>query len=132
MALGEIDCVLEADIYRPDFDFTGVERLKHRPDEKLLLRALVQIFLDHSLCIAEDTPDGRHLVFPSRACLIHEGCEYSFYPCPNTDEWCDVMLGRTPVRAKRLVRSDGAISQQTTSPHHAKMNHARENEPHSK
>ncbi|MBV9659250.1 MAG: DUF4365 domain-containing protein [Verrucomicrobia bacterium] len=62
----EIGCVLEADIYRPDFDFTGVERLKHRADEELLLRALVQTFLDHSLCIAEDTPHGRHLVFPSQ------------------------------------------------------------------
>ena len=27
----EIGCVLEADIYRPDFDFTGVERLKASP-----------------------------------------------------------------------------------------------------
>ena len=62
----EIGCVFEADIYRPDFDFTGVDRLKHRPDEELLLRALVQTFLDHSLCIAEDTPHGRHLVFPSQ------------------------------------------------------------------
>src|ERR1022692_4734277 len=61
----EIGCVLEADIYRPDFDFTGVDRLP-RPDEELLLRAMVQTFLDHSLCIAEDTPQGRHLVFPSQ------------------------------------------------------------------
>jgi WD40 repeat protein len=61
----EIGCVLEADIYNPKFDFTGVERLK-RPDEELLLRALVQTFLDHSLCIAEETPQGRHLVFPSQ------------------------------------------------------------------
>ena len=62
----EIGCVLEADIYRPNFNFSGVERLTHRPDEELLLRALVQTFLDHSLCIAEDTPHGRHLVFPSQ------------------------------------------------------------------
>lgn len=62
----EIGCVLEANIYKPDFDFTGVERLTHRPDEELLLRALVQTFLDHSLCIAEETPHGRHLVFPSQ------------------------------------------------------------------
>ena len=62
----EIGCVLEADIYDPKFDFTGVERLKHRPDEELLLRAMVQTFLDHSLCIAEETPQGRHLVFPSQ------------------------------------------------------------------
>lgn len=62
----EIGCVLESHIYDPKFDFTGVERLKNRPDEELLLRALVQTFLDHSLCIAEDTPHGRHLVFPSQ------------------------------------------------------------------
>lgn len=62
----EIGCVPEADIYDPKFDFTGVERLKHRPDEELLLRAMVQIFLDNSLCIAEETPQGRHLVFPSQ------------------------------------------------------------------
>jgi uncharacterized cupin superfamily protein len=62
----EIGCVGEVNIYRPDFDFTGVDRLQNRPDEELLLRALVQIFLDHSLCIAEDTPRGRHLVFPSQ------------------------------------------------------------------
>lgn len=62
----EIGSVLEGEIYGPGFDFTGVERLKHRPDEELLLRALVQTFLDHSLCIAEDTPHGRHLVFPSQ------------------------------------------------------------------
>ncbi len=61
----EIGCVPEADIYGPDFDFTGVDRL-NRPDEELLLRAMVQTFLDHSLCIAEDTPQGRHLVFPSQ------------------------------------------------------------------
>lgn len=61
----EIGCVLEADIYHPDFDFTGVDRLP-RPDEELLLRAMVQTFLDHSLCIAEDTAQGRQLVFPSQ------------------------------------------------------------------
>lgn len=64
--LDEIGSVREADIYMADFDFTGVERLTHRPDEELLLRALVQTFLDHSLCIAEDLDDGRHLVFPSQ------------------------------------------------------------------
>ena len=62
----EIGCVPEAAIYEPGFDFTGVERLKHRPDEELLLRAIVGTFLDKSLCIAEETPHGRHLVFPSQ------------------------------------------------------------------
>lgn len=61
----EIGCVVEADIYAPSFDFTGVDRLA-RPDEELLLRALIQTFLDNSLCIAEETPHGRQLVFPSQ------------------------------------------------------------------
>jgi DNA-directed RNA polymerase subunit RPC12/RpoP len=61
----EIGCVPEVDVYGQDFDFTGVDRLS-RPDEELLLRALVQTFLDHSMCIAEETPQGRHLVFPSQ------------------------------------------------------------------
>jgi hypothetical protein len=64
--MDEIGCVREADIYSQEFDFTGVERLKHRSDEELLLRALVQTFLEHSLCIAEDTAQGPHLVFPSQ------------------------------------------------------------------
>jgi WD40 repeat protein len=62
----EIGSVPENEIYSADFDFTGVDRLKHRPDEELLLRALVQTFLDRSLCIAEDLAGGRHLVFPSQ------------------------------------------------------------------
>jgi WD40 repeat protein len=61
----EIGCVLEKDIYDPHFDFTGVDRLP-RADEELLLRALVQTLLDRSLCIAEETPQGRQLVFPSQ------------------------------------------------------------------
>jgi len=61
----EIGCLQEMDIYRHEFDFTGVDRLP-RPDEELLLRAMVQTFLDHSLCIAEETPQGRQLVFPSQ------------------------------------------------------------------
>src|SRR6185369_11056658 len=62
----EIGSVPENEIYSADFDFTGVNRLKYRPDEELLLRALVQTFLDRSLCIAEDLASGRHLVFPSQ------------------------------------------------------------------
>lgn len=61
----EIGCVLEAEIYDPGFDFIGVDRLP-RPDEELLLRAMVQTLLDHSRCIAEDTAQGRQLVFPSQ------------------------------------------------------------------
>jgi WD40 repeat protein len=62
----EIGCVAEEAIYSDDFDFTGVERLVHRADEELLLRALVQTLLDHSLCIRE-TEDGKTLlIFPSQ------------------------------------------------------------------
>jgi RNase P subunit RPR2 len=61
-----IGCVSAAAIYQGDLDFAGVDRLKNRPDEELLLRAMVQIFLDKALCIAEDTETGRHLIFPSQ------------------------------------------------------------------
>jgi GTPase SAR1 family protein len=61
----EIGSVAEAEVYGEGFDFTGVERLL-RPDEELLLRALVQTLLDNALCIAEETTQGRHLVFPSQ------------------------------------------------------------------
>ncbi len=62
----EIGCVTEEDIYNDTFDFTGVERLAHRPDEELLLRALVQTLLDHSLCIREKENGHTLLIFPSQ------------------------------------------------------------------
>ena len=41
--------------------------MKHLPeaDEKILLRSIVQTFLDRSLCLREETPRGTMLVFPS-------------------------------------------------------------------
>jgi GTPase SAR1 family protein len=62
----EIGCVVEEAIYYDDFDFTGVERLGHRADEELLLRALVQTLLDHSLCIREMVEGKTLLIFPSQ------------------------------------------------------------------
>jgi hypothetical protein len=62
----EIGCVTEEDIYNDTFDFTGVERLRHRADEELLLRALVQTLLDHSLCIREMENGHTLLIFPSQ------------------------------------------------------------------
>ncbi len=62
----EIGCVTEEDIYNDTFDFTGVERLKHRADEELLLRALVQTLLEHSLCIREREDGHTLLIFPSQ------------------------------------------------------------------
>ena len=47
----EIGCVLEADIYRPDFDFTGVERLKHRPAVKRMLN-------EHQRCANKQAQDN--------------------------------------------------------------------------
>lgn len=61
----EIGSVREADVYAEDFDFHGVDRLA-RADEELLLRAMIQTFLNKALCIAEETPAGRQLIFPSQ------------------------------------------------------------------
>ena len=61
----EIGCVREEAIFSDGFDFTGVQRLD-RTDEELLLRALVQTLLQKSMCIAENTAEGRQLVFPSQ------------------------------------------------------------------
>jgi GTPase SAR1 family protein/RNase P subunit RPR2/Fe2+ or Zn2+ uptake regulation protein len=61
----EIGCVREQDVFECKLDFEGVDRLDPA-DEELLMRAMVQTFLNTSLCIAEDTPQGRHLVFPSQ------------------------------------------------------------------
>jgi len=61
----EIGCVSEQDVFAGKIDFTGVDRLVPS-DEELLLRAMVQTFLDKSLCMSEDTPQGRQLIFPSQ------------------------------------------------------------------
>lgn len=61
----EIGCVPERDVFERTLDWTGVDRLASA-DEQLLLRAMVQTFLDRSLCIAEETPEGRQLIFPSQ------------------------------------------------------------------
>lgn len=61
----EIGCVGESEVLEARIDLEGVERLP-RFDEALLLRAMVQTFLDRALCLAEDTAEGRQLVFPSQ------------------------------------------------------------------
>ncbi|MCP4204905.1 MAG: hypothetical protein GY769_23600, partial [bacterium] len=71
----EIGCVAEAEVFRRGIDFEGVERLEHS-DEDLLLRAMVQTLLDRSLCIAEETPDGKQLIFPSQYRREREIAEY--------------------------------------------------------
>ena len=61
----QIGAISEDDVYSGNIDFSGVERLP-RADEDLLLRAVVQTLLENSLCIAENVPKGRQLIFPSQ------------------------------------------------------------------
>lgn len=61
----EIGSVSEQSVFDRTISLQGVDRLE-AADEELLMRAIVQTFLDKALCIAEDTPEGRHLVFPSQ------------------------------------------------------------------
>jgi GTPase SAR1 family protein len=61
----EIGCVTEEALFAEDFDFTGINRLP-RPDEELLLRALIQTLLDQSLCIREKEAGQTLLIFPSQ------------------------------------------------------------------
>jgi len=60
-----IGCINEQSVLGGEFDFEGMIRLG-KADEEILLRAMVQTFLDQSLCIREDTPAGVQLVFPSQ------------------------------------------------------------------
>jgi GTPase SAR1 family protein len=60
----EMGVVPEQQVLDGRLDYKGMPRLAEA-DEKILLRAMVQTFLDHSLCLREDTPRGTMLVFPS-------------------------------------------------------------------
>ena len=60
----EMGVVLEKQVLDGDLDYKDMERLS-QADEKILLRAIVQTFLDRSLCIRQETPQGSMLVFPS-------------------------------------------------------------------
>jgi WD40 repeat protein/uncharacterized CHY-type Zn-finger protein len=62
--IDEIGSIIERDVLEADFDFKGMKRLDEA-DEKILLRAMVQTFLDRSLCLSEETPSGTQLFFPS-------------------------------------------------------------------
>ncbi|MCP4618445.1 MAG: hypothetical protein GY844_18670, partial [Bradyrhizobium sp.] len=61
----EIGCVREQDVFDTKIDLEGVQRLAPA-DEELLLRGMVQTFLDKSLCIAEEADGMRMLIFPSQ------------------------------------------------------------------
>lgn len=71
-----IGCIRERDVLDGAFDFKDMPRLDIA-DEEILLPALVQTFIDQSLCIREDTPSGVQLVFPSQ---FNREIEISAYP----------------------------------------------------
>jgi len=60
----EIGCISEREVLDAGFDFKDMKRLE-QGDEKILLRAMVQTFIDRSLCLREETLEGTQLVFPS-------------------------------------------------------------------
>jgi WD40 repeat protein len=60
----EIGCISERDVLEAALDFKEMPRLAET-DEKILLRAMLQTFMDRALCVREETPVGTHLVFPS-------------------------------------------------------------------
>jgi len=60
-----IGCIAEEGVLNGGIDFKDMPRLGNA-DEMILLRAMVQTFLDQSLCIREETPSGVQLVFPSQ------------------------------------------------------------------
>ncbi len=65
----EIGCIFEARVLAGELDYQKsenqkMERLPHE-EEQIVLRAMHQILVDHSLCLREHTESGTLLVFPS-------------------------------------------------------------------
>lgn len=60
----DIGSVAERDVLDATIDFKEMNRLEEA-DEKILLRAMLQTFMDRSLCVREETAEGTQLVFPS-------------------------------------------------------------------
>jgi len=56
--------VFEQQVLEGKLDYKDMFRLAQE-DEKILLRGIVQTFLDRSLCLRQETPQGSMLVFPS-------------------------------------------------------------------
>jgi WD40 repeat protein len=62
----EMGVVLEQRVLDGELDYKDMEQERlANSDEKILLRAIVQTFLDRSLCLRQETPQGTMLVFPS-------------------------------------------------------------------
>ncbi len=60
----ELGVVPERAVLEAELDFKDMQRLDEA-DEKILLRAMLQTFLDRSLCARVETEQGAQLVFPS-------------------------------------------------------------------
>jgi GTPase SAR1 family protein len=60
-----IGTVNEDKVLEGRIDFKGMPRVSGK-DEEILLRAMLQMFIEQSLCIREETPEGMQLVFPSQ------------------------------------------------------------------
>jgi small GTP-binding protein len=62
--MDEIGAVPERAVLEAEIDFKDMARL-NEADEKILLRAMLQTFINHSLCARVETEEGTQLVFPS-------------------------------------------------------------------
>jgi hypothetical protein len=62
--IDEMGVVPEQKVLKGQLDYKDMKRLADA-DEKILLPAMVQTFLDRALCLRETTPAGIMLVFPS-------------------------------------------------------------------
>jgi hypothetical protein len=60
----EIGCISEDRLLAGDLDYQDMKRLP-RDEEDIVLRAMHQTFIDHGLCLRENTEAGSLLVFPS-------------------------------------------------------------------
>ncbi len=60
----EIGCVREIDVLEGKIDFKDMERLPVA-EERILLRAIVQVFTEKALCLRQPLAGGDALVFPS-------------------------------------------------------------------
>jgi hypothetical protein len=71
----EMGVVLEHQVLDGRLDYKDMEQDRlSETDEKILLRAIVQTFLDRALCLRQETPQGTMLVFPSISGATNRTC----------------------------------------------------------
>lgn len=62
--IDEIGCIEESKVLGGELDYQDMERLPTE-EEHIILRAMHQTFVEHSLCLRETTEKGTMLIFPS-------------------------------------------------------------------